>query len=169
MVTVLRSRWCYALVSLPCQGSWAYYKEVKLIVWKHEFVRTVHWIPWPHGPLVLLSEDRENPGLCSLFQCYCRQGCWDNTPPHMLWLGILVRWAEGYIQQWVQDELVSPPKVEKKNQILVWSCLKPTHTPSSKLYRATGFAPEKINCLLYSLLKCCWAIQLPGVLASLFD
>ena len=55
------------------------------------------------GPLVLLSEDGESHRLCSLFKCQCKQGyeivC---TAPHMLWLGTLVKWAEGCIQQWVE-------------------------------------------------------------------
>ena len=50
----------------------------------------------------------------------------------VLWLGTLLRWAEGNIQQWVGLWIGFPPLMKKENWIQVWSYLKPTHIPVSQ-------------------------------------
>ena len=58
--------------------------------------------PGQTGPLVLLA-DRESPVLCSLFMGHCEQGCGVGyVASPVFWLGPLVRWAEGHIQQWME-------------------------------------------------------------------
>lgn len=62
------------------------------------------------GPVWLLFRDPDQAGrctkfpeflgLCSLFKCHCKQGCWMGcVASHVLSLGSLVRWAEGCLQQ----------------------------------------------------------------------
>lgn len=61
--------------------------------------------------------------------------------------------------------------MKKENWIQVWSYLKPTHIPVSQAIQDHEWlcSAEKSILLSYSLLRCCWAMQLLGILASLFD
>lgn len=74
----------------------------KALFWGPKSGWTVHWISWSDGALVLLA-DRESPVLCSLFMCHCGQGCGVGyVASPVFWLGPLVRWAEGHVQQWME-------------------------------------------------------------------
>ena len=58
----------------------------------------------------------------------------------MLWLGTLVRWTEGNIQQWMGLWISFPPLIKKENWIQVWSYLKPTHIPNFPSYTGLWLA-----------------------------
>lgn len=134
LVIIFNSRWGYELTSLSWRGSrvcMAYWLETQIrqdCVLNSMAVQG-HWFCFA---------DRESHGLCFLFKCHCKQVCcMGHTASHVLWLGSLIRKAEGCIQQWA-GLWISFPFWEKWDKYLqgskalgLWFWLKLTQTPRS--------------------------------------
>lgn len=109
--------------------------------------------------------------LCSLFKHHSKQGCWVGcTASSLLWLAFWLGKLNAVYSNGSETNQF-PAQVEQENDLQswqgsLWSWLKSTHSPSSlaKQGHWLGFAAYHL-CLPYSLLECCWAMQLPGVLA----
>lgn len=111
--------------------------------------------------------------MLSLFQCHCLQGYWMGyTASCVLWFGFIVNHAEGCIHSEQGCKLFPLPLQSRKTDSKAGkslcgldSSLPAPHVPW--LNSATGCFADDQFCLPDSLLECCWAKQLPGVLARL--
>ena len=119
LCTIFTSRWGCDLASLPWHGiqmgprTWMVlclgtqirqeFGLNSLVRWCHQFC----------------SADGESHGLCSLFRCHCKQGCWMGcVASHVLWLRSLVGQAGGCVQPWVGLQISFPAaRVEWKKQL----------------------------------------------------
>lgn len=80
----------------------------------------------------------------------------------------------GCIQQWPGYKLLSLPRhsgrtdLQGQPRLCLWSWFKPTCSPSSlEEWCYWPFSAGDQLCLTYS--ECCWAVQLPGGLATISD